>query len=107
VLWTATIFQWDLRISTNVKTSDGTRAIGTCVSSDVYEKVLENGLNYIGRAFVVNAYYITAYEPIRNTKGTIIGILYVGLLEKKYLDYKIKLTYEFIGIGFLVFHSAF
>ena len=69
---TATIFQWDLRISTNVRTSVENRAIGTLVSADVYERVLENGLNYIGRAFVVNAYYITAYEPIRNIEGKIV-----------------------------------
>ena len=98
---TATIFQWDLRISTNVRTSDGTRAIGTCVSSDVYEKALENGLNYIGRAFVVNAYYITAYEPIRNSTGKIIGILYVGTLEQPFLDIRNEVIFAFLGIAFL------
>ena len=98
---TATIFQWDLRISTNVRTSDGTRAIGTCISSDVYEKALENGLNYIGRAFVVNAYYITAYEPIRNNKGKTIGILYVGTLEQPFLDIRNEVIFAFLGIAVL------
>ena len=98
---TSTIFQWDLRISTNVRASDRTRAIGTCVSSDVYEKVLENGLNYIGRAFVVNAYYITAYEPIRNNKGKIIGILYVGTLEQPFLDIRDGVIFASLGIAVL------
>ena len=48
---TATIFQGDLRISTNVQRADGTRAIGTRVSEEVYEQVLVKGLQ-IGRAHV-------------------------------------------------------
>jgi len=96
---TATIFQWDQRISTNVRIEDGNRAIGTCVSSEVYERVLENGLNYIGRAFVVNALYITAYEPIRNVKGEIIGMLYVGTLEQPFVDIRNRIIYAFMGIA--------
>jgi len=96
---TATIFQWDQRISTNVRIEDGNRAIGTCVSSEVYEKVLEDGLNFIGRAFVVNALYITAYEPIRNVKGEIIGMLYVGTLEQPFVDIRNRIIYAFMGIA--------
>ncbi|MDY6970117.1 MAG: diguanylate cyclase [Spirochaetota bacterium] len=83
---TATIFQKDLRVSTNVLTIDGERAIGTRVSEEVYNKVLEQGKQWIDRAFVVNSWYITAYEPIRNINNQIIGILYVGMLENKYVD---------------------
>ena len=96
---TATIFQWDQRISTNVRTADGNRAIGTCVSSEVYERVLEDGLHFIGRAFVVNALYITAYEPIRNVKGEIIGMLYVGTLEQPIVDIRNRIIYAFMGIA--------
>ena len=63
---TATIFQDDVRISTNVLTEQGTRAIGTRVAEDVYNLVVENGLPWVDRAYVVNDWYITAYEPIRN-----------------------------------------
>jgi two-component system NtrC family sensor kinase len=97
----ATIFQWDVRISTNVKNLDETRAIGTRVSSDIYEKVLENGLAFIGRAFVVNANYITAYEPIKNINGETIGILYVGTLEQPFLDLRNNVIFSFIGIALL------
>lgn len=82
----ATIFLGDLRISTNVPTRDGQRAIGTRLSSEVYEQVLDKGDDWSKRAFVVNAWYITAYEPIRDPAGTIIGALYVGLLEKPFLQ---------------------
>ncbi len=98
---TATIFQWDLRISTNVKNQSGLRAIGTRVSRDVYDQVLENGRSWVDRAFVVNDWYITAYEPIRNLRGEIIGILYVGTLEEPYTDLRRNVIYSFFGIAFL------
>jgi two-component system NtrC family sensor kinase len=85
---TATIFQDDVRISTNVYSKDGTRAIGTRIAQDVYERVVVNGEQYVGRAYVVNNWYIAAYEPIRSYSGDIIGILYVGILEQKYTDIK-------------------
>ena len=83
---TTTIFQRSdsgyVRISTNVLKSDGTRAIGTYIpnSSEVVQTVNKNK-TYFGRAFVVNDWYITAYEPIvRN--DSVIGMLYVGDKEK-------------------------
>jgi len=83
---TATIFQHDLRISTNVRNERGERAIGTRVSKEVNTAVLERGEAWIDRAFVVNDWYITAYEPIKNINDKIIGILYVGILERPYID---------------------
>lgn len=83
---TVTIFQHDLRISTNVRNEMGERAIGTRVSKEVSQAVLVEGMPWIDRAFVVNDWYITAYEPIRNISGKIIGILYVGMLERPYID---------------------
>ncbi len=81
---TVTIFQGDLRISTNVKAKDNSRAVGTRVSEQVYEQVLVKGLPWIARAFVVNEWYKTAYEPIRDVDDKIIGILYVGILEQPF-----------------------
>ncbi len=95
---TATVFQGDLRISTNVKREDGSRAIGTRVSEEVNDQVLINGLPWIERAFVVNDWYYTAYEPIRNLQGDIIGILYVGILEKPFVDMKTRTLWLFMGI---------
>jgi two-component system NtrC family sensor kinase len=83
---TATIFQRDLRIATNVLDDAGERAIGTRVSRDVNEAVLVEGRRYLGRAFVVSHWYITAYDPIRDPDDKIIGMLYVGMLEKPYID---------------------
>ena len=83
---TATIFFNDLRISTNVMTQDGKRAIGTRVSKEVKERVLNKGERWTDRAFVVNDWYITAYEPIEDIFGERVGMLYVGVLEEKYTD---------------------
>jgi two-component system NtrC family sensor kinase len=96
---TATIFQGDLRISTNVMRIDGTRAIGTRVSEQVYEQVLIKGLPWIDRAFVVNNWYIAAYEPIRDLKNDIVGILYVGILEQKFTDMRNETTAIFLSIA--------
>ena len=104
---TATIFQGDLRISTNVMRTDGARAIGTRVSEEVYNRVIEKGTPWIGRAFVVNAWYITAYEPIKNIKGQVIGILYVGILEEKFTDMRINIVSTFIGVTILGIAIAF
>jgi len=98
---TATIFQDDLRISTNVRNPDNTRAIGTRVSEEVYNQVLTKGKPWFDRAFVVNDWYLTAYEPIRNSSQEIIGILYVGILEKKFTDMKKQTIMIFLGISFL------
>ena len=83
---TVTIFQDDLRISTNVKAKDNTRAVGTRVSEEVYEQVLVKGLPWVARAFVVNDWYKTAYEPIRDIDDKIVGILYVGILERPFTN---------------------
>ena len=95
---TATIFQNDLRVSTNVKNKDGARAIGTCVSAEVYDKVLKKGLPWQDRAFVVNDWYYSAYEPIRDIDEKIIGILYVGLLAEKYADMRSRIILTLLGI---------
>ncbi|MBN2023030.1 MAG: cache domain-containing protein [Pirellulales bacterium] len=78
---TVTIFLRDVRVSTNVKRQDGSRAVGTQLSTLVSDAVLERGEIWAAPAFVVNDWYITAYEPIRDPAGKIIGVLYVGLLR--------------------------
>jgi two-component system NtrC family sensor kinase len=83
-LGTATLFQDDVRIATNVMSLDGTRAVGTRLSAEVYEAVVEREEVWADRAFVVNDWYITAYEPIHDPRGRVVGVLYVGLLEEPF-----------------------
>ncbi len=95
---TATIFQDDLRICTNVHNADGSRAVGTRAAEDVYTHVVRQGRPWIGRAFVVNAWYITAYEPIRDLASNTVGMLYVGVREQKYTDTQVRATVVFLAI---------
>jgi len=95
---TATIFFKDVRISTNVLSPDGSRAIGTVASEEVTKHVLTDGKKWIDRAFVVNDWYITAYEPIEDIFGVRVGMLYVGVLEAKYADVRWKALSLFIMI---------
>lgn len=75
-----------LRVATNVIKQDGTRAIGTYIpgvepdgkANPVVSTVMK-GETFVGKAFVVDAMYITAYEPIRDNANRIVGMLYVGV----------------------------
>jgi two-component system NtrC family sensor kinase len=98
---TVTVFQNDLRISTNVTDDQGNRAIGTRVSEEVNQAVLREGKPWIGPAFVVTHWYITAYEPIKDIDATIIGMLYVGMLEKPYIDIRNSVMLKFASLAAL------
>jgi two-component system NtrC family sensor kinase len=95
---TATLFLDDVRIATNVMNRDGTRAVGTRAAADVYDQVVGQGRRWVGRAFVVDEWYIAAYEPIRDFLGRTVGMLYVGTLEAPYLEMKRSSTLVFLGI---------
>ncbi|RCK38653.1 sensor histidine kinase [Thalassospira xiamenensis] len=85
---TATLFLDDVRISTNVRLFEGRRALGTRVSSAVRQNVLEDGKVWLDSAFVVNDWYISAYEPIVDSFGDRVGMLYVGFLEAPFAQTK-------------------
>jgi two-component system, NtrC family, sensor kinase len=102
---TVTIFLGDIRISTNVRMSGGSRALGTRVSDPVRSAVLDRGLAWNGRAHVLDARYITAYEPIRDLAGDVVGMLYVGLPEASYVATRNNVIISFLviaTIGFLL-----
>ena len=78
-----------LRVATNVMLADGQRAIGTYIpgtnadgSANPVIQTVMKGETFVGRAFVVNAWYITAYKPIFDAGQQIIGMLYVGVPQE-------------------------
>ncbi|GAA0624802.1 sensor histidine kinase [Thalassospira tepidiphila] len=94
---TATLFLDDVRVSTNVRLFADRRALGTRVSSAVRKTVLEDGQVWLDRAFVVNDWYISAYEPIKDSYGKRVGMLYVGFLEAPFAQTKYESLLILIG----------
>lgn len=82
---TASIFQVQgdkaVRISTNLIQEDGTRALGTTITQNIFDAVVIRGEVYYGRALVIDAWYLTASQPIKDEKGKVIGVLSVGIPE--------------------------
>lgn len=98
---TATLFLEDVRISTNVRLFEDKRALGTRVSAAVREAVLDEGTVWLDSAFVVNDWYVSAYEPIIDSHGRRVGMLYVGFLEAPFTQAKTE-TLVGILVAFLV-----
>lgn len=94
---TATLFLDDVRVSTNVRLFADRRALGTRVSSIVRKTVLEDGKVWLDSAFVVNDWYISAYEPIKDSYGKRVGMLYVGFLEAPFAQTKYESLLILIG----------
>ncbi|NGO50761.1 sensor histidine kinase [Allomesorhizobium camelthorni] len=97
---TATLFLDDVRISTNVRLFEDRRALGTRVSAIVRSAVLDSGRTWLDSAFVVNDWYISAYEPILDSFGKRVGMLYVGFLEAPFTQAKYE-TLLTIALAFL------
>ncbi|MCB2093152.1 MAG: cache domain-containing protein [Rhodobacteraceae bacterium] len=97
---TATLFLEDVRISTNVRLFEDVRALGTRVSAAVRSRVLDEGRVWLDRAFVVNDWYVSAYEPIVDSFGQRVGMLYVGFLEAPFAEARWR-TLRQIGLGFV------
>lgn len=87
----ATVFQvynnsYAARISTNVLDYNGQRAVGTHLTDNVYEVAVEKDETYYGRRDLFGKDYVTAYEPIKDPNGKIIGVLFVGTEAGQTLD---------------------
>jgi len=107
---TVTIFRGDTRVATNVK-KDGQRMVGTQVSPEVKAQVLDQGKPYLGEAEVVGTRNQTAYKPIKDASGKIIGIWYVGVPATPYDNivshFRLSMIiYSILGIG-IGFIAAF
>jgi len=82
----ATLFVYDdtsgqfVRRSTNLKKENGDRAVGTELAADhPGQALLRRGEAYRGPATLFGRTYMTAYFPVSNPAGKVIGILYVGI----------------------------
>jgi hypothetical protein len=76
---TATIFMRDVRVSTNALTRGDDRAVGTKLQGPACDAIFKAGTSYRGEAPAVGKPYFTAYDPLKNAKGDVISVLYVGI----------------------------
>ena len=110
---TATIFQVLpgklLRVSTNVRKLDGSRAVGTYIpaNSPVYKTVMSGDI-YTGKAYVVNQWYITAYKPLRDLFGEIVAVAYVGrpIVNSQTRDMITNANLDGRGYGFAYYEDG-
>jgi hypothetical protein len=73
-----------VRVATNVKKDDGSRAVGTALDSKGKAfAAIRNGEAYYGEANILGKAYMTGYEPIRGSDGNVIGIYFVGYLKSQ------------------------
>lgn len=68
-----------VRVSTNVKRDNGSRAIGTILDPKGRAiAAIRDGRTFFGVVDILGNPYITGYAPIRDAKGETVGIWYVG-----------------------------
>ncbi|HAR41597.1 MAG TPA: hypothetical protein DCS07_03030 [Bdellovibrionales bacterium] len=83
---TATVFVKSgaeyVRVTTNVLKDDGSRAVGTELAHNPAYDSINKGQAYYGKVDILGKPYETGYEPIKNAKGEVIGIYYVGYKQK-------------------------
>ena len=106
---TATLFLDDVRITTNVRLFQQERAIGTRVSQSVRERVLDLGQTWLDRAFVVDDWYVSAYQPLADAQGQRIGMLYVGYLERpfRWVRYGLLALIAVLFVGVMALAAVF
>lgn len=101
---TVTLFMDDIRVSTNVPLDSeqlNGRAIGTRVSDEVKQAVLQKGQAWVDRAYVYDDWYVSAYEPLHDHDGHIIGMLYTGYLEWPLIRIYLTNIIE-LGLGIVI-----
>ena len=91
-----TFFREDTRVATTVKSASGERSVGTKASEKITEEVLKGGKSYTGEANVLGEEYHSAYVPIKDGAGKIIGMVFVGLSVHELSDIQNKLIFSFL-----------
>jgi len=99
---TATIFMNDVRVSTNVMKPDGTRAVGTKLQGAAYDAIFKEGKPYRGEADILGVPYFTAYDPIKDSTGKTIGVVYTGVSRSEFFASFDKLMLNVVILTIIV-----
>ena len=82
----ATIFRGDLRVATNIVRPDGQRAVGTRLAPGaVHDSIFKDNKPFRGPNVILGQPYFTAYDPIRDASGRVIGLTFVGIPEAEFV----------------------
>jgi len=99
---TATIFMGNVRVSTNVLKEDGSRAINTRLDGPAYQEVMVKGESYRGETDILGVPYFAAYDPLRNSRGEVVGALFVGVKKSDFFATYNKIRTDVIAIHCLL-----
>ncbi len=103
-----------VRVSTNVKTEKGERAIGTKLAAEhPAQPFLARGEAYFGPAVLFGRDFMTGYFPITNASNAVTGLLFIGIPMQVYFDHIASSAYVIVGssvaalvlIGFVSFFT--
>jgi methyl-accepting chemotaxis protein len=104
---TATVFMGDVRVSTNVIKPDGGRAVGTPLArTAAYTSVFDKKAPFRGEVEILGEPYMTAYDPIMDAGGNVIGILYVGIKKADFLRPAVNTLWTQVAATLLVMAAA-
>ncbi len=82
----ATVFKQDVRVATTIRRPDGSRATGTKLAAGpARTAVLDHHEPFRGEAQILGKSYLTAYDPILDGQGQMVGILFVGTPKAAFL----------------------
>jgi methyl-accepting chemotaxis protein len=91
-----------LRVSTNVKTEKGERAVGTKLAADhPAQPFLARGQAYFGKAVLFGKDFMTGYVPVTDASGSVTGVLFIGIPMQLYLAHIATLGYLIVGTSLL------
>ena len=101
-----TVFQGDTRIATTIM-REGKRAVGTKIDNpQVIETVLKKGETFLNVNKILGRNYDTAYWPLKDVDGKIVGMLFIGkdreIMEQAMKDTIIPAFLAAVIIGLII-----
>ncbi|MFQ5735983.1 MAG: ATP-binding protein [Thermodesulfobacteriota bacterium] len=95
-----TIAMGEVQIATNVVNEAGVRTVGHLIPTEVIEEIKANK-GFRGEASIDKKDYITAFDPIVNHEGKIIGSLFVGVPKDRFVALQYQNIKAVSGIAFV------
>jgi len=98
LLGVVSITQGDVRISTTLVGDDGNRAVGTRLSKEVYDHVLQQGEPWVGRVWKANDWYIAACAPLHDIEGRVVGATSSGVQAREFGEITVRTLTVFVFV---------